>query len=147
MGKLTDGDLCRARRLAPLMQTRSWADDVEGRAAGTDELARRRREDTLLDPSDRLGELGLESRKLGSVERRADGRIGPLQELVDDLDLLDAGPEAGQRVDEPLEAVVALDQLFRRCLLEDVGLVVDDEGARAVSVKDVEAAAQENAVV
>src|SRR5438046_5547333 len=117
MGKLTDCDLCRARRLGPLMQTRPCADDVEGRAAGTDELARRRREDTLLDPSDRLGELGLESRKLGQVERRADGRIGPLQELVDDLDLLEAGPAAGQRVDEPLETGGAPESPFRRRLL------------------------------
>ena len=67
--------------------------------------------------------------------------------MVDDLDLLEAGPEAGQRVDEPLETVVALDQLLRRRLLEDVGLVVDDEGTPSVTVEDVEAAVQEDAVM
>ena len=47
-------------------------------------------------------------------ERRRDDGVRPLEEVVDDLDLLGAGPEAGERVDEPLQPVVGLDDLLRR---------------------------------
>ena len=57
-------------------------------------------------PRDRGGQLGLE---LGHVGAREDGlhrRVRPLEEVVDDLDLLGAGAEARERVDEPLQPVV-----------------------------------------
>ena len=73
--------------------------------------------------------------------------VRALEELVDDLDLLGAGPEARERVDESLQAVVVLDDLGRRALGERVRLVVEDERALAVAVEDVEAAVQEHAVV
>ena len=56
---------------------------------------------------------------------------GPLEEVVDDLDLVRPGAEAGERVDEPLQPVVGLDDLLRRPLGERVRLVVEDERPRA----------------
>ena len=50
---------------------------------------------------------------------------GALEELVDDLDLLGARAEARERVDEALQAVVALDDLLGRPLAERVRLVVE----------------------
>ena len=44
------------------------------------------------------------------------GRVRPFEELVDDLDLVGAGAEARERVDEPLEPVRALDDLLRLVL-------------------------------
>ena len=63
------------------------------------------------------------------VKTRLDGRVRPLEEVVDDLDLLRPGAEARERVDEPLQPVVLLDDLLRRRLAERVRLVVDDERA------------------
>ncbi len=45
--------------------------------------------------------------------RRDDG-VGALEEVVDDLDLVGSGAEARKRVHEPLQPVVALDDLVRR---------------------------------
>src|SRR5256886_1913862 len=123
------------------------ADDVENRTAGADELARRRLEPALLDPRDRLRELRFGPGQLGGDEARGHGGVGPLEKLVDALDLLGAGTEAGQGVDEPLQVVVALDHLFRRGVLEHVRLVVDDNRARPVEVENVEAAVEEDSVV
>jgi hypothetical protein len=67
--------------------------------------------------------------------------------VVDDVDLLHAGAEARERVDEPLQAVVALDDLLRRPLRQRVRLVVEHERPPAIDVQDVEAAVQEHAVV
>src|SRR6476659_6171856 len=117
-GHLADGDLDRDRGIEMLQKARACADDVERRTTGADVLARGRLEIALLDPGDRLRELGFESRKLGAVEGRRHGRVGALEELIDDLDLVGAGPEAGQGIDETLKPVVALDQLFRGCVLE-----------------------------
>ena len=47
--------------------------------------------------------------------RRDDG-VRALEEVVDDLDLLRPGPEARERVDEPLQPVVRLDDLLGRPL-------------------------------
>jgi hypothetical protein len=104
-------------------------------------------EHALLNPGDRLRELRFQPRQLGADEARGHGRVGPLEELVDDLDLLGPGTEAGQRVDEPLQVVVALDHLFRRGVLEHVRLVVDDHRARPVEVENVEASVEEDSVV
>ena len=80
-------------------------------------------------------------------ERRRDDGVRALEEVVDDLDVLRAGAEARERIDEPLQAVVALDDLLRRRLADQVRLVVDDERARAVEVHDVDEAVQQHAVV
>ena len=96
-------------------QTRPGADDVERRTAGTVELARRGHELAGADPADRLRELGLERGHVGPRERRRDHGVGPLEEVVDDLDLVRARAEAGERVDEPLQAIVGLDDLRRAC--------------------------------
>ena len=78
--------------------------------------------------------------------RRDDG-VGALEEVVDDLDLLGPGAEARERVDEPLQPVLGLDDLLRRALGERVRLVVEDERPRPVAMKDVEPSVQEDAVV
>ena len=69
------------------------------------------------------------------------------RERVDDLDLLGAGPETGEGVNEPLEPVVRLDYLCGRSLAEHVRLEVDDEGPLAHPLEDVEAAAEQDTVV
>ena len=56
---------------------------------------------------------------LSRVKRRRDDRVRPLEEVVDDLDLLGSGAEAGERVDEPLEPVVVLDDLLGRALASE----------------------------
>ena len=81
--------------------------------------------------ADRLRELRLERGHVGAREGRRDDGVRPLEEVVDDLDLLRPGAEARERVDEPLQPVVGLDDLLRRALGERVRLVVEDERARA----------------
>jgi hypothetical protein len=81
------------------------------------------------------------------MERCCDDRIGALEEVVDDLNLVCTRPEAGERVDEPLEVVVVVDDLLGRPLLERVRLVVDDERAPAVELEHVEATVEQDAVV
>ena len=100
-----------------------------------------------IDARDRLAQLGLELRELRPLEDRRDDCVGALEEVVDDLDLVGTCAEARERIDEPLQAVVVLDDLVRGPLLQRVRLVVDDERAAAVELQDVQAAAQENAVV
>ncbi len=82
-----------------------------------------------------------------AVERRRDDGVRPLEEVVDDLDLLGSGAEAGERVDETLQRVVGLDDLLRRRVADQVRLVVQDERPRPAVVQDVEKAVQEDAVV
>ena len=89
----------------------------------------------------------LEQRQLAPLERRRDDGVGPLEEVVDDLDLVGAGAEARERVDEPLQPVVVLDDLVGRRLRERVRLVVEHERARALAPEHVEAPVQEDAVV
>ena len=67
--------------------------------------------------------------------------------MIDDLDLVRPGAEARQRVDEALQTVVGLDDLFRRALLERVRLVVDHQCPRAVELEHVEPALQQHTVV
>ena len=67
--------------------------------------------------------------------------------MIDDLDLVGSGPEARERVDEPLETVVGLDDLLRRPLGERVRLVVEDERPFAGELEDVEPAVEEDAVM
>ncbi len=55
--------------------------------------------------------------------------------------------EADERVHEPLQRVLGLDDLGRRSALERVRLVVDDERPRTVPPEDVEPAANDDAVV
>src|SRR5438128_12331701 len=97
-------------------EPRPGADEIERGTAGTGELARRRYELAGLDPRDRSGELCLECWHVGHGEGSGDDRVGPLEEVVDDLDLLRAGAEARERVHQSLQAVVARDDLFRRPL-------------------------------
>ena len=94
-----------------------------------------------------VAQLGLELADLLDAEHGRDDRVRPLEEVVHDLDLLCAGAEAGERVDEPLEVVVVLDDLLRRPLGERVRLVVHDERAVAVELEHVEPAVQQDAVV
>ena len=61
-----------------------------------------------------LPKLCFEGRHLIVRERRRDDGIRALEEVVDDLDLLRTGTEARERVDEPLQAVVGIDDLLRR---------------------------------
>ena len=135
---------CRLRGAA---KPRPCTDDVERRTAGTGELARGGNELPCADRGDRLGQLGFEGRQLRPLERVRDDRIGSLEEVVDDLDLLRPGAEAGERVDEPLQAVVGLDDLLRAPLGQRVRLVVEHERARSLALEHVEPPVQEDAVV
>src|SRR5438128_2559517 len=128
-------------------EPRSRADEVERRAARARELARSRDELAGLDSRDRGRELGLEVWHVCRRERRADDRVGSLEEVVDDLHLLRAGAEARKRVHEALQPVVLLHDLFRRSLGERVRLVVDDERAAVRAMEDVDEAVDQHAVV
>ena len=75
-----------------------------------------------------------------------DDRLWRLEELVDDLDLLGACPEACEGVHVSLRAVLGLDDLDRVAAVEDVRLVVDDESAGPVAPEDVEPPVQQHAV-
>src|SRR6266536_6392444 len=108
-----------------LPQRRPGTDDAEDGAIRANEVARRRAELARLDVRDRLRELGPEAGEIGALERRRHKHIRPLQELVDDLDLVRTRPQARDRVDEPLDPVLAFDYLLRRPLAEHVRLVVD----------------------
>src|SRR5690349_12230738 len=110
-------------RLYPLRggtEARPCADDVERRTAHAGVLAGRRDELAALDPGDCPGQLRLEQVHVLDAEGRRDDRVGTLEEVVDDLDLRRAGAEAGERVDEPLQPVVACDDLLRSELAEGV---------------------------
>src|SRR5207248_9741787 len=119
----------------------------ERRAAQTGEFARRGKEFAGVDAGDRLGELRLEPGHVRPREDRGDGRVGPLEERVDDLDLLGAAPEAGERVDQALERVLGLDHVGRVAFADRVRLVVDHERARALAPVEIEPAVDEYAVV
>ena len=80
-------------------------------------------------------------------EARGHRIVRPLEEHVDDLDLVRPRAEAGERVDEPLHAVLVLHHLVRRQLTERVRLVVDDERAPARRMEEVEETVEEHAVV
>ena len=67
--------------------------------------------------------------------------------MVNDLDLLGAGTEAGQRVDQLLQPVVLRDDLVWFALGQRVRLVIQNEGAWAFPVEDVDAPVQEDAIV
>jgi hypothetical protein len=73
--------------------------------------------------------------------------FGLLEELIRDLDLVRTRVQAHQRVHEPLQRVLRLDDLGRRSALERVRLVVDDERVLPFAPEDVEAAANDDAVV
>src|SRR5829696_4265758 len=81
-------------------------------------------------------------------QRRRRRRRGPRQARAraDDLDLGGAGAEAGERIDEPLETVLVLDDLLRRRLLERVRLVVEDEGLVVLLLEDVEPAVDQHTI-
>src|SRR5215208_5536001 len=56
-----------------------------------------------------------------------DGLAGALEEAVGDVDAWGAVAEGGERVDDALGGVVAVEDLGRVGALETVGLVVDDQ--------------------
>ena len=99
---------------------------------------------------DALGEVGQLLRERGDVLRReggGDGRVGALEEGVGDLDGGGAVTQRGERVDDPLGGVVALDDLLRVLLADPVALVVDDErGAVGGLGQDVDEAIDERAL-
>src|SRR5262245_65504033 len=99
------------------MQVRAGADEVQRRAGRARVLARRRLELARLDRRDRRGQLALEGRHLVFLVPKRYKVVGALQELVDDLDLARSGAQASERVQEELEALVALDDLPPRRLL------------------------------
>ena len=84
-------------------EARPGADEVERRAVGADELARRRSKVAGADACDRTGELGFELGDVSSSERRRHDGVRPLEELVGDLDLGRPGPQAHERIDESLQ--------------------------------------------
>ena len=84
------------------------------------------------------------SSRLNVVETTSSGR---LEELVRDLDLARAAAEADERVDEPLQHVLRLDDLTWLTTFERVRLVVDDERPVALVPEHVEPAAQHDVVV
>src|SRR5436305_765962 len=128
-------ELERERR-AP--QPRPRADQVERRAARACELARRRPELARLDPLDAGRELRFELRDLLLPECRRDDRVRSLEKVVDDFDRRRARAEAGDRIDEPLQPVVVLDDLRGRRIADQVRLVVDHERAVSVEVDGVD---------
>ena len=99
------------------------------------------------DPRDRRRELCLEVLHVRARERRRRDVVRRLEELVRDLDLGRAGAEADERIDEPLQHVLGVDDLGRRPPFERVRLVVDDERAVALPPQDVEPATEHDAVV
>src|SRR5690349_3562527 len=133
--KLRGTQLEGADRLA---QAHAAAHEIERRARGARKVARRRTELSRMDPRDAHRELRLERADLRHAERRRDDGIGPLQEVVDDLDRLRSRTEAGERIHEALEPVIGLHDLLRRRIPDEVGLVVEDERAGPAVVEDVE---------
>src|SRR4051794_20085405 len=93
------------------------------------ELPVRRRRDGEVSgqrPRRQARQLGLQVVDLRRGERDRDGLVESLEERVDDLDLVRALAQDGQRVDEALGAVVALragDEVVAG--LQAVALVVD----------------------
>ena len=77
------------------------ADAVERRAARARERARRRAEVALPDASDRPRRAPAPAARRRRAEKRSDTIVlGRLEELVDDLDVVGAGAEAGEGVDD-----------------------------------------------
>src|ERR1700712_2970534 len=99
-------------------------------------------ESPAVDAANCSRELLFEHGELAAVEDRGDDGIGPLEEVVDDLDLADPGAETGECIDKSLQAVVRLDDLLGSALCERVGLVVEYECAVAFAPEQVEPAAQ-----
>jgi hypothetical protein len=64
-----------------------------------------------------------------------------------DLDLVCTGPEARERVHEPLQPILGLDYRRRVRAFEHVRLVVGDKRHLTVTPEDVEPAMQKDAVV
>ncbi len=84
------------------------------------------------------------SSRANVVETTASARS---RKRVDDLDLVCPGPEAGECVHEPLQAIVVLDDLVGRVLRQRVRLVVEHERLAALTPQNVEPAVQQDAVV
>src|SRR6266545_7693401 len=99
---MSSGHCFELLRVGP--QARARADDVQRRTAGARVLAGRRDELAGLDACDRRRKLGLELGDVGRAEGRRDDRVRTFEKVVDDLDLPCTAPEAGERVDESLQA-------------------------------------------
>ena len=84
---------------------------------------------TIEHAAGQAGEALGERRLVGRRERARDRLGGALEEAVGDLDARGAVAQGGERVDDPLGRVVALDDLGRLGALEPVGLVVGDQDA------------------
>ena len=139
----------RSRRRPERLALRVAAERVAAGAVAA-QLAVRGLRDLVVVVDDAVGELAERVRQLRRVVRAVNGRdglVGALEQAVRDLDRGRAGPQRGERVDEPLGLVVAGDVLARGRVLGDVvGLVVDDQ-VRAVGLVgvDVDDAADERA--
>ena len=136
-----------AARLAREPEPRPRADEIERRAVRADELARRRTKVAFTNARDRSRELGLERWHIRVRERRRDDLVRLLEKLVRNLDLARTCAQADQRIHEPLQRVLRLDDLGRRSALERVRLVVDNQRLGAFSPEDVEAAADDDALM
>src|SRR4051812_14669588 len=80
-----------------LAEAHSGADEIERRARGAREVARRRTELTCVDARDPGRQLGFERLDLRQAERPRDDGVRTLEEVVDDLDLFGSGAEARKR--------------------------------------------------
>jgi hypothetical protein len=67
--------------------------------------------------------------------------------VVDDLDLVGAGPEARQGIDKPLQPIVVPDDLLGSAFRERVRLVVENERPSPGPVQDIETAVQQDTVL
>src|SRR5437763_14374078 len=117
-GTASDGSEGAFRVAVRAAQPGARTDDVEGGAARADVLVRHRSELARVDPCDCCTQLRLELLHLLESEARRDDCLRPLEEVVDDLDLPSSCAEAGERIHEPLEVVIALDDLLGRPLLQ-----------------------------
>ena len=132
----------------PFLQPRPRADEVERGTGGAGVVARRRAELAGLDRRDRRRQLRLQRR--AGLRRRttcSTSSSGRSRNWYTTSTSSAPAREARERVHEPLEPVLALDDLGRRRVLEHVRLVVEDERAAVGFVEHVHPAAQKHAVV
>src|SRR3954469_14282431 len=142
-----DGGERRAGGIAAAVEARACAHEVERGTTRAREVARGRPELACMDARNARRELGLERRDFRKRERRRRDGIGPLEEVIDDLDLLRTGAEARERIDEPLQPVVLLDDLLGARLADDVRLVVEHERPCPLQVERVEVSVQQDTVL
>ena len=122
------------RRASPLSRPRAHRRPARAVAA---QLAVRRVRDREAAVEQIRGEAGESFGERTRVRERGGHRlVGALEEAVGDLGARRAVAQGGERVDEPLGRVVALDDVGGSRALEPVGLVVDDQRAAVRLARD-----------